>query len=122
MKFSLDKQEDHIVVKLQEPKLNSLVAPIFKSEMILLNTEGMHNIILDLSDVSYCDSSGLSCLLVTNRLCKSGGGNFILANIQPTVEKLIKISQLDTVFNISSSVEEGVAFALSGDTEKKLGN
>ncbi|MCG8701050.1 MAG: STAS domain-containing protein [Bacteroidales bacterium] len=66
------------------------------------------NIVLDLSKCRYCDSSGLSAILVANRLCKNANGVFVLTGLNDAVERLITISQLDTVLNITSSVEEAV--------------
>ncbi|MEC8004940.1 MAG: STAS domain-containing protein, partial [Bacteroidota bacterium] len=59
--------------------------------------------IVDLSRVKYCDSSGLSALLVGNRLAKEKKSKMTLFGLQPSVEKIISISQLDTVFNIVST-------------------
>jgi anti-sigma B factor antagonist len=120
MKFSLDKHEKYVVFKLEESKLNSLIAPIVKSEFILINTEGLRNIIMDLSEVKFCDSSGLSSLLVAHRLCKTSGGTFAVTGLQPTVEKLIKISQLESVLTIVMSVEEAVDLIFMEEIEKEL--
>ena len=120
MKFSIDKHEKYVLFKLNEPKLNSLIAPIVKSEFILINTEGIRNIIIDLSDVKFCDSSGLSCLLVAHRLCKSSGGLFIVTGLQPTVDKLIKISQLDNVFTMASKIDEAIDLIFMEEIEKEL--
>jgi anti-anti-sigma regulatory factor len=46
---------------------------------------------------------------VANRLCKNAGGTFVLTGLNDAVERLITISQLDTVLNISGSVDEGIA-------------
>ena len=62
MKFTVDKQEKYTMLKLHEEKLDSSVAPQLKSELITLHAEGVQNIILDLSEVKYTDSSGLSAL------------------------------------------------------------
>ena len=69
---------------------------------------GMKNIILDLSNSRYCDSSGLSAILVANRLCKNAKGTFVLTGLNEAVERLITISQLDTVLNIVGSIDEAV--------------
>jgi anti-anti-sigma factor len=67
---------------------------------------GEKNIVLDLSKCRYCDSSGLSAILVANRLCKNANGTFVLTGLNDAVERLITISQLDTVLNIAVSVDE----------------
>jgi len=120
MKFSLDKHEKYVVFKLEESKLNSLIAPIVKSEFILINTEGIRNVIMDLSEVKFCDSSGLSSLLVAHRLCKTSGGTFAVTGLQPTVEKLIKISQLESVLTLVMTVEEAVDLIFMEEIEKEL--
>jgi len=57
----------------------------------------------------YCDSSGLSAILVANRLCKNSGGTFVLTGLNDAVERLITISQLDTVLNITENIDQAQA-------------
>jgi anti-anti-sigma factor len=64
MKYTIDKQEKYSLLRLHEEKLDSSVAPGLKSELITLHAEGVKNIVLDLAEVKYTDSSGLSALLV----------------------------------------------------------
>ena len=106
MKYTIDKKETYCI--FNEPKLDSLLAPSLKTELITINAEGVKNIILDLSEVNYTDSSGLSSLLVGNRTIQQGGGLFVLAALSEHTMKLIKISQLDGVLNILPTVEEAV--------------
>lgn len=120
MKFNVDKHEKYVLLKLNESKLNSLVTPQLKSELILMNTEGQRNIILDLSTVKYADSSGLSSLLVGHRLCKNAEGVFILTGLNPAVERLIAISQLDNVLSIVGSSEEAIDLIFMEEIEKEL--
>ena len=120
MKFTVDKQEKYTMLKLHEEKLDSSVAPQLKSELITLHAEGTQNIILDLSEVKYTDSSGLSALLVGNRVEQEGGGMFVLAKLSDHTMKLIKISQLDSVFNILPTTEEAVDAVFMYEIEKEL--
>jgi anti-anti-sigma factor len=120
MKFAIDKHEKYVVLKLNESKLNSLFTPQLKSELILVNAEGQRNIILDLCQVKFADSSGLSSLLVGHRLCKNAEGVFILSGLSEAVARLITISQLDTVLTIVPSVEEAVDLVFMEEIEKEL--
>ncbi len=108
MKYTIDKKEQYSILKLQEEKLDSPLSPILKSEFVTLNAEGIKNIIVDLSDVNYVDSSGLSALLVGNRIYNEDGGIFILTTLNDHVMKLIKISQLNNVLNLLPTVEEAI--------------
>ena len=107
MEFKIDKFDTHTLIKVLEEKLDTHVAPTLKSELVLISGNGEKNIVLDLSNCRYCDSSGLSAILVANRLCKNANGIFVLTGLNDAVERLITISQLDTVLNISLNAEDG---------------
>ena len=108
MEFKIEKQDSHTLIQVLEEKLDTHIAPTLKSELVLVSGNGEKNIILDLSKCRYCDSSGLSAILVANRLCKNASGTFVLTGLNDAVERLITISQLDTVLNITNTIEEGV--------------
>ena len=78
MKYSLDKSEKYSILKITQEKLDTSTAPDYKSEFVKLQAEGSSNMILDLSDVKYVDSSGLSALLVGNRCFSEAGGIFVM--------------------------------------------
>jgi anti-sigma B factor antagonist len=120
MKFTVDKHEKYVLLKLNESKLNSLVTPQLKSELILINTEGQRNIIMDLSQIKFADSSGLSSLLVGHRLCKNAAGVFILSGLNDAVSRLIAISQLDSVLSIVQTTEEAIDLVFMEEVEKQL--
>lgn len=118
MHFTLDKQEKYVVVQLNEEKLNTLIAAELKSELLLLNTQGFNNIVVDLTQSKYCDSSGLSAILVGNRLCRNANGFFGICGLSESVHKLVQISQLDKVLNITATQAEAIEQILSSDTER----
>ncbi len=106
MDFEIIRKEGHSVVKVLNNKLDTNNAPDLKSELVVLGNESIKNIILDISECQYVDSSGLSSILVANRLCEDAIGTFILSGLQPDVEHLIRISMLHTVLLITKTVEE----------------
>jgi len=108
MEFNIEKLENYTLVKVLVEKLDTHVAPALKSELVLIAGNGEKNLILDLSNCRYCDSSGLSAILVANRLAKNANGVFVLTGLQPAVERLITISQLDTVLNITFTIDKAV--------------
>ena len=110
MKYSVDQQERYCVFKLEDSNLNSLLAPELKSQFIMLSNHGVNNLIFDISAVDYIDSSGLSAILTANRLY-GAQGQFLLAGVKsPSVEKLIKISRLDTILTIVPTVSEAADY------------
>ena len=120
MSFKTDKQDNYTFIKFSTDKLDAIVAPDLKSELVLVSKEGAKNILIDLESVKYCDSSGLSALLTGHRLCKEANGSFILSSIQPAVEKLITISQLDSILNIKTTSQEAIDSAFVDEIERNL--
>lgn len=121
MKYSVDKQEKYTVYTLHEENLNAILAPDLKSKFVILFNEGVKNLILDLSEVKYVDSSGLSAILTADRLWKQLG-SFILTGIQhPAVQKLIDISQLNDVLTIIPTLSEAIDYAFMEELEREIG-
>ena len=109
MEFKIDKQEKLTVIQVLVDKLDTHIASSLKSELVLIAGNGEKNIILDLQNCRYCDSSGLSAILVANRLCKNANSTFFLTGLQKAVERLITISRLDTVLNSTPSIDGAVS-------------
>jgi anti-sigma B factor antagonist len=119
MRYTADKQENYVIIELNNEKLDTTVAPELKSEFVTLQAEGFQHVIMNMRNVKYSDSSGLSALLVGNRLFKESG-SFILCQVQEHVAKLINISQLDKVLEILPTQHEAVEMVYMNDLENKL--
>ncbi|MBS1492970.1 MAG: STAS domain-containing protein [Bacteroidetes bacterium] len=100
MKFEIDKQKDKTIFKLESKVLGHEIAADLKAELIFLQKEIDNQFIIDLGDVTRCDSSGLSCLLLAERMEREKGSKLVLMNVNKAVEDLIKIARLDRVFDI----------------------
>ena len=120
--YKIEQHEKFTLVKITEDKFTAQISPELKTELVLLNSIGTKNIIFDLGDTSYCDSSGLSVILVANRVCKDNNGVLVVCNLKPAVSKLIEISQLTSVLNITPTQNEAVDFIFMDELEKGLGD
>jgi anti-anti-sigma factor len=122
MSFEIEYKEKYTLVRSTVEKLDGTVSPLLKSEFVVINNKGVRNIILDLKNTRYCDSSGLSAILVGNRLCKNANGTFIVCGLQDVVKKLIAISQLDTILNITPSFTEAEDLLFMEEVERDINN
>jgi len=120
MKYSINKEERYSILKLEEDNLNSLISPNLKSEFIFLRNEGVKNLILDLQQVQYVDSSGLSAILTANRLWTDYGAFVIGGELQPGVKKIIEISRLETILKIIPTIQESIDFVFLEEIERNL--
>ena len=118
--FIIDVQDKYTHVSVLEDKFTAKVAPDLKAELAIINSEEVKNIIFDVSKCSYCDSSGLSVMLVANRICNDNDGCMVVCGLQPAVSKLIDISQLNNVLNIATSLNEAVDYIFIDELEKGL--
>jgi anti-sigma B factor antagonist len=121
MRFELDKHEKYVLIKpLDVEELNSETAPKLKSELLLIHTEGIYNIILDLSHVHTVDESGASALLSANRLCRNYEGTFVLTGVHSEIQKLLSLSSTDNYFNIVPTLTEAIDFIFMEEIERDL--
>jgi anti-anti-sigma factor len=115
--FVVERGDRYTLIKLQAEKLDTMVAPALKSELVVLNADGVRNIVMDLGETRYCDSSGLSSILVANRLCKNANGIMVLTRLQDPVKKLISISQLDSILRITADLTSAIDLLVAEDVE-----
>ena len=66
-------------------------------------------LVVDLSKVTYIDSSGLAVLIEGMQNVEAYGGKFILAGIQENVKPIFEIARLDQVFIIFPHVDAALA-------------
>ena len=121
IKFTTERHENYVYIKLDEARLNTTNAPQLKSEFAMLNAQGRKNIILDLGNVEYADSSGLSALLRAKKWFAESGGLFLICGLTPHVQKLIQISQLDKTLDIVDNKQTALKVVLQSvlDSEEE---
>jgi anti-anti-sigma factor len=121
MNFTIEDKEGRLtLITANVDKLDTTCAPELKSELVYLNKTGVRNVVIDMSATRFCDSSGLSALLVGNRLCKSVNGSLVVCGLQEPVRKLIQISQLESVLSITPTASEAMDLLYMEEIEKDV--
>jgi anti-anti-sigma factor len=107
--FELKRIDDIAIFKLNEKRFDAQIAGLVKGEFtILLHTDEVNKLIIDLSEVEYCDSSGLSAILLAYRILQSEEGHIRIAAPTKNVKSLIEISQLDRILPIFEDVDKAI--------------
>jgi anti-sigma B factor antagonist len=114
------KNGQYTLVKIANEKLDATISSELKALFVSLFQDGEKNLIFDMDSIRYCDSSGLSAILIANRLATEKSGSFVLCRLADHVAKLISISKLDTVLSIVPSLEEAVDLVLFNEIENQL--
>jgi anti-sigma B factor antagonist len=95
------------ILRLQDARLDNVIAADLKAQLLVLIEEGNKNILIDLAKVEFADSSGLGAILFGIRQARPLNGHVKLVNPQSRVLSLIKIAKLDNV--IEAYDDEGEA-------------
>ncbi|MFO8022857.1 MAG: STAS domain-containing protein [Perlabentimonas sp.] len=105
--IKVEKIDDVLVISTEsESKLNAAVSQKFKVEVTKLIDQPGLKIVLNLGNLDYIDSTGFGALLSILRTAKSNNAQLKLCNIVPDVMELVRLLQLQTVFDINDSVDE----------------
>lgn len=78
-------------------------------QTILEKLEEKQNVLVDLSDVSYIDSSGVASLVEGFQTAKKYGLQFGLIGVSDSALSVLRLARLDKVFEIHASVQERLA-------------
>lgn len=78
-------------------------------EVLLESLEHGKSIFVDLSGVTYIDSSGVASLVEAFQRAKGQGSEFALVAVNPAALRVFQLARLDKVFVIHESLPEGLA-------------
>jgi len=106
--LSILKKGSHTLIKVYNGKLDALIAPDIKSELVVIVENGEKNILVDLFNCSFCDSSGMSALLLGNRLCNGVNGKFVLCRLSPGIKEMVDLLGFETLLKIVDTEEDAV--------------
>lgn len=118
--YSIEVEEKYTTITVNEDKFTAKIAPTLKTELIEIKAGATKNIIFDLSNTTYCDSSGLSVILIAQRITNEKNGCLVVCGLSNSISKLIEISQLTSVLNITPTKAEAVDFIYMDELEKDL--
>lgn len=106
MEYSFDVQEDHLILRFE----GDLIGENHGPELISLINDQINNdiffCIIDLSKIRYINSSGIGVLITILTKFRNRGGDIILIKPSKTVEKLLIITKLNSIFNITETIED----------------
>ena len=103
------------MLNIQTKKMETVAIVSVRGQIVVGETDSLFNavqsldgvraVILDLAGVSIVDASGLGVLLKLRERAQAKGIRFELMNVGKWVSKVLKVVCLDTVFNVTSTVE-----------------
>ena len=108
MIFVDEERSGCTVIRFEERRLDVLVAQEMKKELLKKIDNGIRRIGLDLSNVSFVDSSGLGALVAVLKNI-GPGGSLRLWGLTPEVKSVFELTQLYKVFDIYELEQDALA-------------
>ena len=82
-------------------EIDLYTAPRLHGELVtVLSADAPVQIVVDMSGVDFCDSTGMNVLLAAHRRAREQGGDLELAAPRPAVRKILQVTGLESVFTV----------------------
>lgn len=104
MQFDVQQRNGVTIVKVLINRLDASIASNFKTQLLEVVKSGATKLLIDLSDVSFIDSSGLGSFVSLLKSMK-GKGTVSIAGANASVTGLFKLTSMDRVFSIYPNVD-----------------
>ena len=104
-----------IELSVPGPRLDAAAAPGFKTMASAVFSDQPRRALIDLSQVTFVDSTGLGVLVSLMKLMP-GDGALAIVGAQQAVRRLFQITRLDSVLPLYASREEAMAALSTGET------
>ncbi|GGS87390.1 anti-sigma-B factor antagonist [Planobispora rosea] len=88
-------------------EIDLYTAPRLQAEFArLLQESATTRVVIDMSGVEFCDSTGMNVLLSALKRLRERGGALEVAGPRPAVRKILQVTGLDSVFTVHEAVPE----------------
>lgn len=109
------EQRGDVVVVAVGGELDMATAPQLQEQITDLLDKGRNRLVFDLSELSFCDSTGLSVFVRAKNSCDEAGGEVRIAAPQRGVMRILEVSGLVEVLHTYPTVSEAVATEPAAD-------
>ncbi|MEV7907849.1 STAS domain-containing protein [Streptomyces anulatus] len=106
LKVSTRSHAGHTVMVIVG-EIDLYTAPGLQAEFTrLLQESPATHVVIDMSGVEFCDSTGMNVLLSALKRLRERGGTLELAAPRPAVRKILQVTGLDSVFTVHETLPE----------------
>lgn len=98
-----------VVIAVLEARLDAHNSPELKTALLQQFDAEKKNVIVDLNEVRFIDSSGLGVLVSGFKNASARNGALILCSLQQQVKSMFELTRLHRVFDIYATVEEALS-------------
>lgn len=108
MNMKLQERNGVSLIMVREERVDAHNSNSLKEELKKLFDSGKKNVLVDLRDVRFIDSSGLGALVSGFKNAISHHGSLKLSMLQPQVSSMFELTRLHRVFEIFPTTEDAM--------------
>jgi anti-sigma B factor antagonist len=109
MEFVTDETPEGVTVIRSNGRLNMASAPTFRAVVTECTDAGRSRIVVDLSGVSFIDSSGLGALIGGLKTTRQADGDLRIAAPNEQVATVLGLTNLDRVLRPFATVADAIS-------------
>jgi anti-sigma B factor antagonist len=108
MDIKTEHTEGITVLFIREDRLDANNSEELKAELHRLFGSGTKELVMDLKEVLFIDSSGLGVLVSGYKNASTQHGSLKLSNLQSQVKSMFELTRLHRVFDIFTTVDDAL--------------
>jgi len=108
MNWKTKKVDTTLLIEIEGEIMGGTEADDFKDILFKAIEDDIVDIVVDMENATWMNSSGLGMLISGLTTLRSSGGDLRLANVSERVRRPLEITKLDSVFSIYNSVEDAL--------------
>ncbi|USD58709.1 MULTISPECIES: STAS domain-containing protein [Vibrio] len=106
MKYEVKNNDLFTVVEVQEARFDAKLAPMFRQSIEDIQVDIKPNLLLDLSSVTFMDSSGLGAVMAVYKLLRDR--QIAIVGARQPVRELLKLTRMDRLVKTFDTVEDAM--------------
>ncbi len=107
MSLVIEPRGNSIIAEVID-RFDVITAPEVKAELIGAVNDGARRIVVDLSQVSFLDSSGVGALVAVHKAIEREGGQLFLAAPTKQAHLVLRLTQLESMFSLHRTVDDAL--------------
>ena len=104
VELKIDQKEKYVITAISG-EVDLYSSPDVRKKLIEITSKKIQFVIIDLSNVSYMDSSGVATLVEGLQIVEKYKGKLLLFGLNSMVREVFELSRLDTVFSIYENLD-----------------
>jgi len=108
MSYSFKQEDNILIVKVEEKRATVEFSGALKEELISRIEEGSQNVIVDLSESNFVDSSFLGTLVAGLKKATMKNGDLKIVGLQDPVRSMFELTRLYRIFDIFDNLNDAI--------------